>query len=359
MKPALSKRLPLLIVAAIAAALAVLPLFSPTRVPAKPKDPAATAVTASPVSRRDLREIYQTVGTVAGRSEVRIVSQAEGVLQSVAIKVGSRVKRGQALARIDDRVLMSELAQAQAALARSTEELKRVRQLADKGIAETKRLEAAVAQEQMDRALGEKLQAQLSLSRFPSPFDGIVTAQFAYPGDTVRAGSPVFALADVKGMRVVVKVPDTITDRLSPGAGAVLQAEATGHAELAATLAEIYPAADPISHQTTIEIDAADAFPKLQPGALVKVRLTVSERAQALALDRRAVPDARTESTVDLIVIRDGRAEHRKVRLGLVLEDDAEVIDGLKEGDLVVLRGGNGLRDGAPVHVVGGANRDR
>lgn len=353
MKSKFSQLLPFLIVAGITVVMFLLPHFSAPKESAKPKDKGPTAVTTARVTRGDLRETYQTVGAVAGQAEIKITSQVEGVLQEVAVKIGERVKKGQTLATLDDRLLRAELAQAEAALKRSTEELKRVQQLADKGIAEAKRLETSAAQQQMDHAVAEKFQTQLFLSRFPSPFAGIVTARFAYPGDTLRSGSQVFALADVARLRVFAKVPDTIASRLKQGAAAVLRNDAASHAEFRATVAEIYPAADPVSHQTTIELDAGDVFPKLQPGFLVKIWLELAEHKNALTLDRRAVPDAAAHSTVQLVVVRDGRAELRKVQLGVVLENQVEIGSGLDEGDTVVLRGGEKLKNGDAVRVVG------
>lgn len=355
MKSKFLQLLPFLIVAGIAAVLFLLPRFGPPRKSAKPKDRGPTAVTTVRVARGDLRETYQTVGTVAGQTEIKITSQVEGVLQEVAARIGERVKKGQTLARLDDRLLRPELTQAEAALKRSSEELKRVQQLANKGIAEAKRLEAAAVQQQMDQAAVEKFQTQLSLSRFSSPFDGIVTAQFAYLGDTIRSGSPVFALADVARLRVFAKVPDTIATRLKQGAAALLRSDAGNNAEFPAIVAEIYPAADPVSHQTTIELDAGDVFPRLQPGFLVKIQLELAEHKNALTLDRRVAPDAAAHSTIQLAVVHDGQAELRKVQLGVVLENQVEIVSGLNDSDAVVLRGGEKLKNGDAVRVIGEA----
>jgi len=352
MKSKFVQFLPFLIVAGITAALYLRPHSDAPSKAAKPKKQRAIPVTTVRVTRGDLRETYPTVGTAAGRTQVRIASPVDGVLVAVAVRIGERVKQGQSLATLDDRLLRAELARAEAALGRSSQELIRVRELVAKGVAEDRRLEGAAAQEQMDRAVVEQVQAQLAQSRFPSPFDGIVTEQHAYPGDTLRAGSPVMTLADVTRLRVFVKVPDSLVGRVKPGASATLQSDAAGPAELPATVAEIYPAADPVSHQTTIELDAGDVFPRLKPGFLVKVRLTLAEHKQALTLDRRVVPDARSDTTVKVVIVRGDQAEIREVQLGLVLEDSVEVIKGVDEGDVVVLRGGEKLRDGDPVQVV-------
>src|SRR5207249_8375081 len=119
-------------------------------------------------------------------------------------------KKGQTLARLDQRLLLAELAQAEAALTRSVKELKNAQDLSGRGILAAIRVETGLAQQLIDQAAVEKLHTQLSLSRFPSLIDGVVTAQFAYPGDTVRSGSALFAMAEIAQLRVLAKVPETV-----------------------------------------------------------------------------------------------------------------------------------------------------
>jgi len=350
----LARSIPFLIVGGITLALFLFPdLFGHADASSKPKEKGPTPVRTVPAIRGNLIETYQTVGTAAGRSEVKVTSQVEGVLQTVTAEVGASVKTGQTLAELDDRLSRAGMAQAQASLKLSGEELKRATQLSEKGIADQKRLQAAVAQEQIDQANLDKLRVQLSLSQFPSPLDGIVTARLVDPGDTVRNGAHLFTVVDVGRMFVRVTVPEGEAARLKSGAAAVLTVDALGGRELPATVHHVYPSADPVSHQTTVELDAGEAFPELKPGYLVKVRLTLAERAQALTLDRGAVAEIRPDGTARLFVVggeQADKAEARTVRFGLILEDRVEVLSGLEEGDQVVWRG-NSLKDGAAVRV--------
>lgn len=361
MKTKLSRHLPLLIVLGVTAVLYVAPQFSgfmsTSATDAIQEASAFTPVAVIPVTIGDVRETYQAIGTAAATAEIQLVAQVAGILDRVDVQVGSRVERGQVLAGLDERLLQAELAQAKANADRSTAELNRVRQLYESNIAEGRRLEEAQAQQRIDQAALEALQVQLSLSRFPSPFDGIVTGQFAYPGDTLRAGSRLFSLADVSNMRVLVKIPQTVTARLQQGANAELESETVPGEVLLATVTRIHPTSDPVSHQTIVELDAGNVYPQLHPGDLVKARLSLTERQQTLLLDRRIAPEAVSGGSTEIVLVRDGIAERRTVRLGLVLDSEVEILEGLDAGDLVVVRGAGNLETGDTVRIIGGSPR--
>jgi membrane fusion protein (multidrug efflux system) len=352
LKPEIRRKIPFLLAAAVIAGLLAIEFFWPAPSAENPPDSAAPVAVVR-VSRQDLHETYQTIGTVAGLTEVRIVSQVEGILTATPVRPGDRVRTGQTLASLDDRLLRAELAQAEAAARRSTEDLDRVRRLAELEIVETARLEAAIAQQAIDQAAADRLRTQISLGRFPSPLNGVVTTQYAYPGDTIQKGSALFGLAEISRLRVIAKLPEDIAARLAPGMSATVRTDESA-VDSAVTVMRVYPAADPVSHQTTVELDAGPAFPSLQPGFLVRVRLVLVERPSVLALDRRAVPDAMPGDMVRLLLVRDGRAESRAVQIGAVGETHVEIAGGLAEGDMVIWRGGSQLTAGDPVRLIEG-----
>lgn len=350
--------LPLLLVGAVTTALFLYPHLVPKTAPAAQKQKGPAPVTSVKVAKGDLVEIYQLVGTASGWSEVKIISQVEGVLTSADVAAGALVRKGQQLATLDARLLQASLEQVEAALRRSTEERARVEQLADKQLASQARLQSAVAQHQADKAAAERLRTQISFSQFPSPFNGVVTAQHLYPGDTVRPGSVLYSMADVSRIRVVVKVPENIAAHLKVGDIAIVTAEAAGGKERQATVYRLYPASDPLSHQITLELDAGAAFPELKPGYLVVVKFATALRRGALTLAREAVREDPTKGDLKLRVVREGRVELRPVKLGLILEDKVEILNGLEEGEAVIVRGGDKLKEGAEVTLAGetGAN---
>jgi membrane fusion protein (multidrug efflux system) len=336
---------------------AALFLWPSTRTPAEA--PSGGTDTARPVTvvvarRQPLHQTYDAAGVAAGGVEVKVAAQTRGLLRDVRVQPGSRVGTGDVIATQHDELLRADLEQAEAALARSTDERRRVEQLAEKQLADRNRLQTIIAQHRFDTAAVDKARTLLALSQHRSPINGVVTEQLRYSGDPVDDGSPIATITDVSRIRVLAKVPEAIAQQLTLGSRAELQADGltTSHT---ARVTRIYPSADPVSHQVTVELDAGSVYPQLKPGFLVQVRFTTASVDDAVTLDRRAVPTILTRGPADVFVVKDGRAERRAIQVGLVLDQEVQVIQGLTEGEQVIVTGQAAVRDGSAVRVVSAA----
>ncbi len=350
---AITSRVPLLIVLAVTVALFVWPYLrrdsgTATETVAAESEPAIPVTTAT-VTRTDLEQTYRATGFIAAVAEAKVAAQIDGVIREVLVDVGAPVTTDQPLATLDDRVLRADLVQAEAALARSDDERQRVALLSERRLTDAKREQAALAQYRIDEAAVGKLQTLLSLTRFPSPIAGIVTARLVQPGDHIQAGTQLFTIADVSRLRVFAKIPEQVALRIQKGAVAAVDVEGVGQRRWRAVVHRVYPASDPISHQTMVELDLGSTYPSLRPGLQTTVILTADQRRGALTLDRAAVPEIPADGVLDLFVVEGGHARARQARLGLILEDRVEVTTGVAEGDAVVVQRGGRLRDGAPV----------
>jgi membrane fusion protein (multidrug efflux system) len=351
-----SAAVPYVVAIGITAALFLWPSTpTPTEAPAAGPD-AARPVTTVVVTRQPLHQTHDTTGIAAGVVDVKVAAQTRGLLKEVRVQPGARVRAGDVIATQHDELLRADLEQAEAALARSTDERRRVEQLAEKQLADRNRLQTIIAQHRFDVAAVAKARTLLDLTQHRSPINGVVTDQVRYSGDPVEEGSLIATIADVSRIRVLAKVPEAIAQQLGPASVAELQADGLTTAR-PATVARIHPAADPVSHQVTVELDAGPLYPQLKPGFLVRVRLTTARVNDAVTLDRRAVPGIIVAGPADVFVVKDGRAERRDIEIGLVLDERVHVVRGLAEGDHVIVTGQAGLRDGAAVQVIATAGK--
>ena len=311
----------------------------------------ATAVTTVTVRREPLRQTYDATGVAAGMADVKIAAQTRGLLKDVRVRVGSAVRAGEVIATQHDELLRADLEQAEAALARSTDERRRVEQLAEKQLADRNRLQAVIAQHRFDTAAVAKARTLLDLSQHRSPIGGVVTEQLRYSGDPVEEGSPIATITDVSRIRVLAKVPEAVALRISAGDRAELEADSLP-APRPVKVSRIYPASDAVSHQVTVELDAGPVYPQLKPGYLVRARFTTASVPDAVTIDRRVVPATLTSGEARVFVVKESRAESRTIEIGIVLDDRVQVVHGLAEGEEVVATGHAGVRDGAPVRVI-------
>lgn len=330
--------------------------------------PEVELVVSSPVDARVLR-IRQRAGAQVRAGDPLVdldLSQArlavEALEQDLAIKANDRARRGIALDRslidLDGRIEVKrlQLGQFQAQLARDrqlraegllSEELFRRSELAEAqaGVelgqlrAERTNAERATRAEIDGLALetaklrGQAAEARRLLDRagLRADRDGVVTWALGQEGVAVRAGDPVARLADLGAFRVDASVSDVHAPRLARGQPAVVK---VGEARIDATVTAIDPAV--ANGAITVSLALREpAHPRLRPNLRVDVELVTDRRGDALRVRRG--PFATGAGTQPVFVVRGGRAVRTAATFGVSSADYFEVIDGLAEGDEVIV----------------------
>ncbi len=211
----------------------------------------------------------------------------------------------------------------------------------------TRRDAARAALEQAEAQL-EQARAQLADAALRAPFSGTVTRVFAEPGDFLRAGQPVLALADDTSLEAEVQVPPETAARLAAGGAAMLSAAGSGR-NLPARIAEIgraepgRPVPVVVRPDTDSRFDAAAGVP-------VYVHLEIAGSA-VVAVPLTAVVDPGT-SYARIFRVVDDRAEQIAVRPGRLAGGWVEVRGEIEPSDRVVIAGQAHLLDGEPVRVL-------
>lgn len=367
----------------------------------------ADAVALQP---QTLVRTLQFSARVASQTRVDLGSTLTGRVEAVLVEEGAAVKRGQALLRLESQELNAALAQAdaverqaaarlaglrstgqvsaqaavsqaeaavraaQAAWAR-TQQLVAQGFLSDAALDESRRArEVAQAQlanaQAQARASGERgsdqaqVQAQLAAAQAASqaaraklaqatllaPADGRVLLREVEPGQIVQPGKALLGLALAGPVEIVAQVDERFLDQLRAGQSASVVADAFAGQRFVARVLSIAPSVD--AQRGSIEArlalqGAAPEFLREDMTLSVEVETARCEGALVLPLAALRVPAADGSPTV--LVSKDGYARERSVRLGLRTLQAFEVVEGLAEGDQVLL--GAALQAGQRVRV--------
>jgi len=357
----------------VAAVLAVLLLWwflSLSR--SAPTAPPAVPVVAGKVLLRDVPVWLTGVGAVQSLHSVTLRPQVDGVLTEVIFREGQFVKKGQLLAKIDDRAIVAALQQAQAEKARNEAQLK----VAELDLVRYQNLlkDEAVPRQTLEQqhALVDQIKAtlasnvagiaanevQLSFTRISSPVSGRAGLRRVDAGNVVRASdnTGLVTVTQIDPIAVVFSLPQQdlpqLQQLLSRDAATVkaVAFDRDLHTQLAqGQLSMIDNAVDAASGTIRLKAEFANADGKLWPGQFVSVRLLASTRSNAIVVDTRAVRQGLEGNYVFRIV--DGKA--KVVAVETVYEDDnIAVLDkGLAAGDLVIVDGYMRVNDGTAVAV--------
>lgn len=193
-------------------------------------------------------------------------------------------------------------------------------------------------------------QAQLAYSEIRSPIAGVITDRPLYQGEMAAAGTPLITVMDVSRIVARAHIPETQAESLKVGDSAEISS-LNGKDKISGKVTIVSPALDPNS--TTVEIWAEAKNPKGQfrAGASVNLTMVSKTAANAIVVPKSALLVDPKEGSSVMVVGSDSHAHQRKVQTGIQQDDRVEIVQGLKEGEVVVTVGAYGLPDNVKVTV--------
>ncbi|RJR47650.1 MAG: efflux RND transporter periplasmic adaptor subunit [Deltaproteobacteria bacterium] len=356
--------------------------------PLQPAPEVATAVIAR-VYPAQAYAVLNASGYVVAQRKAAVSSKSTGRLAFLGVEEGSRLKKGEVLATLENEDLVAardqsaaQIKEAQAGLAQAQAELHdanlqfdRFKTLVAKDLVARQDYDTAVARR--DKAVAGMAQAKarintaraglansqaaLEYSYIRSPFDGVVLTKYAEVGEVVapfgaavNARAAVVTMADLNSLMVEADVAESNLDRVKLGQPCEITLDAIPNKRFPGQVHMIVPTADRSKATVLTKVKFLEMDDRILPEMSAKVAFLSRPLEAGERRPRLAVPKA-------ALVTRDGRAfafllEGHKVKLaplilGPEMGDLVEVEKGLKEGDKVVLKPPASLQDGSRVKV--------
>jgi len=205
---------------------------------------------------------------------------------------------------------------------------------------------------QLSSAKGKYLgaQAQYSYSEIRSPIDGVVTDRPLYPGEMPSAGVPLITVMDLSRVTARAHIPQQDAALLKAGDQATIHVAGLDQPkEGKVTL--VSPALDPNSTTVEVWVQAKNADQILKPGTSVRLSMVSETVPDALVVPASAVLTGADGSTTVMVIGSDHRARQLAVKVGIRQDESVQILEGLKEGQIVVANGAYGLPDNTKVSV--------
>ncbi len=301
--------------------------------------------------RRENIALHSThSGTLKARRTARIFNQEEGRITEFPLFEGDHVEAGTVVATFDDALLQARLAKAVARRRKFEADADRLRRLVQSRL--TTQDELAQVQLSLDVAAADEteLETRISYMTIRAPLTGIVTERLAEPGDVIPANRQILTIVDPDSLVTEIQVSELLIPHLQLGQEVIVSIDALGPDTYRGRILRIHPTVDPLSRRGTLEV-VLDPVPQgAQPGQLCRVTI------RARSLERRVVPFSavRRDRTGEYVMILDASqsARRRTVETGLRLAQRIEIIEGVEDGERVIVRGFLGLDEGDRVEIV-------
>ncbi len=314
-------------------------------------------------------ETLRLPGRVRAAKRAELSFDVPGFVDKFSLEEGRRVKAGELVARLDDRIYRSRLDAARAEFERARSDLVRYQRLWE-SVQAVARAEVDDRRARLELARTNLAAAERDLAdtAIKAPFEGVITRRHIEPFSNVQAKQPIAELQDLRALEVVTNVPERLVRRMRPQQGAVAFLEGERGVEgdrggmgqaLALELKSFAAEADALtqSYGVVLAVRTVPAGVNLLPGMAVSVESAggVGDAAEAAGANATiTVPLAAIAADVQgrpgvWVLKDDGRVARRPVRIGAIIGGGIAVESGLTRGERIVAAGVGALREGMPV----------
>jgi len=324
-------------------------------------------VTASVVSEGQATTVLSATGYVEAERKADLSPKITSRITELRVTEGTRVRKGDVIARLDSTDLDAQLAEAKANWVNAEAELKRQNNLFDQGLNTKSALDAAIATEAAMHARTRYVEALLDYTILRAPFAGVITAKRAFVGEAVSpfgsspsgggSGGAVATIVEFSSLYVGADVNEANLSKLSTNQPAEISLDAAPDKVYHGRLRQIVPAADRQKATVRVKVAFLDADDRVLPDLSARVSFTSEATQGKQAKPRVLIPKAALGKSGDrtgVFRIVEGRAKFTPVSVGGDVQGQLEVTQGLQGGErLVALAGGEPPRDGDRVRGEG------
>jgi RND family efflux transporter MFP subunit len=306
-------------------------------------------------------------GSLQAYEESPIFARTSGYLVRWYKDIGSRVQKGELLAKIDTPEVDQELNQARAARQQILAQMDLAKISADRW--ENLRKSDSVSAQEADQQTSGYKQAQANLAAADAnvrrleqlegfkdvyaPFAGVLTRRTVDPGALINAGAggrELFDLARVDPLRVYTSVPQAYAPSIKVGAGAVVTLQEFPGQKFVGKIARTAEAIDPATRTLLTEVDVPNKDGKLLPGSFGEVHFAVASGVNKVTIPVNAML-FRAQGAQAAIVSSDKHIHLVQISIGRDYGDTIEILSGINPDDQVVLNPSDSREDGAEVRV--------
>ena len=311
---------------------------------------AAEVVAADPtvsVAQVFVREVPQEAvytSTVQAFVKNNIAPQMVGRITKINVEIGDFVKEGQVLAEIDK----AQLLQAQLQLQNQEVELQRLKSLYEEGGLSQSDYDAIQMQYNVLKTQVDNLVENTTLR---SPINGVVTARNYDVGDMYAMSMPIFTVEQIVPVKLLVGVSETDYSKVKKGDSVEVTADAIPGKVFYGKVNRIYPTVDPATRTFTVEVKIDNTYKTLRPGMFARATINFGSNNNVVIPDVAVVKQQGSGERFVYVLNADNTVTYKKVVLGRRIGAEYEVLEGLEDGDRVVVGGQIRLKDGVKVIV--------
>ncbi|MBU2650512.1 MAG: efflux RND transporter periplasmic adaptor subunit [Bacteroidetes bacterium] len=314
----------------------------------KNNDPVPVTVKTKIVREKQTPEIYNYSGNILPFKTIKFGFMVAGKIQKVYIVEDQFVEAGDPVADIDPQDYIFALDAAKAQYIEAEKEYSRLKALHSEASLTDSDFDKITALYHEALANYEYKKKQVNDTKLFAPASGWIAVEGIEPGEIVPQGMPLFGLIVTKDVFAEASVPENEINKIRMNMEVIVKVPALNDSVFSGRINRIGKVADPYSRSFPVKALIQNNNYTLKPGMIANIQIPSGETSMLITIPGYSILSDASGHTY-VYVIKDGRAAQRYVRTGSVSENEVIIVDGIREGDELVIEGQNKLYEGASV----------
>ena len=316
-----------------------------------------TLISKYEIKEQEFNSYIETQANLKTRKNILILSEFQGTLERVFVEEGQKVKKGTLLAQINDSGLQEQLEQLEIQTNFAKENFERVKRLWENNIGSEMQYLKSKADYETSQKGVDQMSDMLSKTKIYAPFDGIIDEIISNPGSSMVPGiSQILRLVNLETVYAEAFVSEKYISNVSAETEALVRIPLL-EKEIKSVITQTGNFINPNNRTFRIEVPVENPDNKIKQNLDAKIRINIYKKEDALVVPLRIIrEDASGENYLYVINedVKEGVYVTKKtyVKLGNKSNKDAEVIEGLNVGELIVLEGANIVEDSQRVKLI-------
>jgi membrane fusion protein (multidrug efflux system) len=293
-----------------------------------------------------LSELINSTGTLRPDEEVDLSFETSGKIVGINFTEGTRVKKGDLLAKINDRPLQAQLAKLQVQLKMTEAKEFRQRSLLDKDAISQESYDQVQTDVQSIKADIDLIKARISETELRAPFDGIIGLRYLSEGSFATSSTKIAKLIKISPIKIEFSIPEKYASEIRIGYPITFSIDGSEKIFDASVYA-VDPKIDIETRTIVLRALYPNKYEELKSGRYAGITLQLSQIDSAIAIPTEAlIPEMEGEKVFSY---KNGKAQSVKVSTGLRTESKIQITNGLKFGDTLITSGIMQLRQNLPI----------
>lgn len=311
-------------------------------------------VRISEVKPQEFKHFITVQGTVESESNILVSPQTPGLVRTIHVQTGDRVKKGQLLAELDASVIKRSIEEVKGGLELARTVYERRARLWEKNIgSEIEYLQAKNSKESLDKKL-QTLQEQYQMTLITAPISGAIDEVMIKEGEMAAGGYGAFRIVQLSRLKITASLSENYITHIQQNDIAQVSIPVAGN-DFEQKLHAVSQVIDPNNRTFKIEIRVPREIENLKPNMLALVTINDYTNPQALVVPRNVIQKTGENNFLFVAESEKGKMKARKrvVKVGEEHNSLIEITDGLNPGEQVIVFGFQNLGDGQIITVNG------